>query len=456
MLALWNIAFGTHKLLLIGFTTGLPGVFYGPWWYYMLLPFYILSLGNPQGIAVTMVLVGVAAIICGFFLGKKIGGNFLGISLASLIAVSPVFVGLSSQIWNPYISPLFLVLTLLILHKIYSEEKSRKRYFFVLGFLIALIIDLEIVFGFLLAIGLILSLLLVKNKKLQWKSLISFIIGALIIFSPRIIFELRHHFLMTTAFMKFLISGDSSKRLSLVETFINRINMIFNQFNSTLALDNKFLGVIIILFIAIAIVVLYKKTSKINKQFIKTSLIVLLTFISGLTFFRHDIWPYYLVGLPVFYLLLVCLSINLIAERAKNYIIPGIIIIVLFLINLNPISIVSNLNKPAWVGDASVYKNQLQVVDYVYGQAKGRAFKEQVYTPPVYDYTYQYLFKWYGPNKYHYAPSSSSHLAFFILEPDLQYPFRLTDWLKIREKDGKIIKSEKFKSGIVVQTRINQ
>ena len=38
MLALWDI---THfvDLPFIGPTTGLPGLFYGPWWYWLLSPF---------------------------------------------------------------------------------------------------------------------------------------------------------------------------------------------------------------------------------------------------------------------------------------------------------------------------------------------------------------------------------------------------------------------------------
>ena len=46
MLALWNIAI-VHKIPLIGPIIGgnsasdLPGIFYGPWWYYFLTPFFI-------------------------------------------------------------------------------------------------------------------------------------------------------------------------------------------------------------------------------------------------------------------------------------------------------------------------------------------------------------------------------------------------------------------------------
>jgi hypothetical protein len=47
-----------HKLSLIGSTTRLPGLFYGPWWYYFLIPPFLLSGGNPQGIVLFMGFVG--------------------------------------------------------------------------------------------------------------------------------------------------------------------------------------------------------------------------------------------------------------------------------------------------------------------------------------------------------------------------------------------------------------
>lgn len=454
MLALSNIVHA-HKISLIGFTTGLPGVFYGPWWYIILLPFYVISGGNPQGVAFSMAFLGIVTILLGYFFGKKIGGVFLGLSFAGLVSVSPLMISLSTQIWNPNISPLFIVFTLLALYKIYSEKIPQSRYFFIIGFLLALISDLEIVFGFMLLIGVILSVIVVVNKKISLKAIISFIFGAVVIYSPRIIFEFRHQFLMTKAFIKFLTVGDSSQKMSLIGTFINRVGILFDQFNSAIALENKVLGLVIILFIVLVIAFTYKKTNDISKKFIKTSLMIVLIFLTGLTLFHHDIFDHYLVGLPIIYLLLFCLAVNLIAQKMRNYIVPGLIVVIVFWINLNSISIVNNFSKPIFIGDASVYRNKLVVIDYVYQQAGGKQFKYVVYTRAVYDDVYQYLFKWYGQNKYHYSPSQNAHLAYFILEQDPQYPFDLNDWLRVREKDGKIIKTEQFKSGIIVQTRVH-
>ena len=67
MLALWNIVYD-HKIPLIGATTGLAGVFYGPWWYYFLTPFFVIFRGDPQGIAFLMSVIGVLSIVASYYL----------------------------------------------------------------------------------------------------------------------------------------------------------------------------------------------------------------------------------------------------------------------------------------------------------------------------------------------------------------------------------------------------
>lgn len=454
MLALWNIVH-LYKIPLIGATTGLSGIFYGPWWYYLLTPFFIVFSGNPQGIALVMSLIGILTIILGYALGNKLGGKFLGLTLASIISVSPIMISLSAQIWNPNIAPLFVILILLVLTTLYKQEKKDKsKYYFLLGLLLAFNIDLEIVFGLLLSIGIILSVVVIKRRKISIRNIALLILGWLIIFAPRIFFELRHQFLMTKSFIGFF-SGNGSETITKTPTLLlNRLNILFDQFNSTLALDNKFLGFAVFLFIALCLIFLYRKTSENIRYFITTSLIVVFVFLMGTIFFDHDIWLHYLVGLPVFYILLFGISLYLLGKKI-SIVVPTVIVFAVFAINLNPVVVYQSFTKPLWVGDASVYRNQLAVADYVYNQAKGKKFKYVVYTPPLYDYTYQYLFMWYGPQKYHYLPSKQENLAYFILEPDLQNPARLKDWLKQREQDGKIIKEEKLPSGIIIQTRVN-
>ena len=58
----------------------------------MLAPFFIIFSGNPQGIAFVMALIGIVSIALGFYLGKKIGNNFLATSIALFTAISPALV----------------------------------------------------------------------------------------------------------------------------------------------------------------------------------------------------------------------------------------------------------------------------------------------------------------------------------------------------------------------------
>lgn len=456
MLALWNIVY-LHKIPLIGATTGLTGVFYGPWWYYFLTPFFFISSGDPQGVAFLMAAIGILSIIFGYFLGKRVSGKGLGLFIALIMSTSPYMISLSAQIWNPNIAPLFVIFVLLLLLKLFKKDKKRRaRDFLLLGFLLGFNIDLEIVFGLLFSIAIILSLIFILKKKITIKNILFLALGYLIVFAPRILFDLRHQFLMTKSFFKFFTQGGSQETGgSIVNLVVARSLIIFDQFSQTIAANNKLLALLIVVFITYALKTGYKKAETNIKNFINVSLIVLIVFVLGTVFFSHDIWPHYLVGLPVFYILLFSLSLEVLAKKFKSYLPFMVIAIFLFIINLNPVSVFANFQKPLWIGDASVYRNQLEVIDHIYSEAKGEDFKYVVYTPPVHDYTYQYLFLWYGPKKYKYAPVEKSNLAFFILEPDLEHPERLANWLNNRKEDGKIVKTEKLKSGIVIQTRKN-
>lgn len=449
MLALWNIAYA-HRLLLIG-QEGFPGIFYGPWWHYILTPFFVIFSGNPQGIAFLMASIGIFSIVLGYVFGNRIGGKPLGIILATLISVSQIMVSFSSQIWSVNLISLFTLFSLFILERIYFSEKHKSKYYFLLGIMLALNIDFEIFFGSLFALGIILSIVLTDRRKISIKYLLFFILGCLLIASPKILFDLRHQFLLSKNLIAFIANGNS---LYYMPTFLslvmNRVDVFFSQFNYTLAGGNQLLGI----FILLSFVFFFRNFNIRIKYFTNTSIVVVLVLFSGAILFPHDIWQNYLAVLPVFYILLFAFCLYLVAKNTfSNF--GYVILVIIAIVNISPTRLIQNFVNPLWEGDASVYRNQLEAVDSVYKDANGRSFKYVVYTPPVYDYTYQYLFNWLGENKFKYQPSVQADLAYFILEPDLQVPSRLVDWLKQREGDGKIIKSETLKGGIVIQTRVH-
>jgi len=447
------------KIPLIGQTTGLPGLFYGPWWYYILTVPFILSSGNPAGIVFFMALSGVASVFFGFKLGKNIGGTTLGLILASLLSFSPVMVGLASQIWNPNLIPLFVIIFMYCLHLIFVSLERKKNIgimpLFFLGLMLGIILDSEVVFGSLFLVGAIISIFILVGKKLKLKDYLFAFLGFLLILLPRAIFDLRHKFLMTNTLLYFArnIFPSTHGNNSLFAPS-NSIVSLFNLWLGTLSNGNWLLGIILIFFVIFSIIFYRKKLEKKEKSLLLFSLITIAVFLIGLSFFPGAIWDHYIVGVPVLYIFILSIAF---LKVLQNFKLPVILIfIALLLFYVNPIRIINEWGKPLWEGDASVYRNQLAVADYVYKQANGKDFNYVLYTPPVHDYTYKYLFSWYGKNRYGYAPKiGKASLFFLIMEPDYQYPFRLTDWLKERKNDGKIVKEEVSKGNVTIQTRIH-
>jgi len=443
-----------HDIVLIGQTTGLAGLFYGPWWYYILTIPFIASSGNPQGVAMFMVLIGLSTIFILYFLGNKLQGKYLGLILVILLSFSPYFISLSNQIWNPNISQLIVTLILILLYSIYSKGNLSLKNALFLGLLLGMLLDSELVFGLLVSFGIFLSLIIILKRKILNRKVLFVMLGFLIMISPRIFFELKNNFIMTRT----LSQSDGGSMHSNVtffaaHSFQSAVVTMFGMFSDTFTRGDKIFATFLILFVIAILVWFRKNISSIEKKLILTSLVVIMTFICVLSFYNEAIYGHFFIALPVFYVLLVAIALNILAKKNKylTFLILGIFVV----INVNPTSLIASFGKPIWEGNAAVYRNQIAALDYIYNDAQGRKFNYIVYTPPVHDYTYQYLFQWYGFKEYGYRPEKDAQrLLYIILEPDYENSQRLVDWLVIREGDGKVINEQLVKGGIKVQTRV--
>ena len=159
------------------------------------------------------------------------------------------------------------------------------------------------------------------------------------------------------------------------------------------------------------------------------------------------------IGLPLIFLLILSFGISAVYLHLKKSLVVLVVVVVLFACSINQLKLFNTFQKSDWIGDSSVYRNQTQIIDYIYKEAGGNKFNYLVYTPPIFDYPYQYLFKWYAVKKYGHSPEKSvQKLLFVVLEPDTM-PDRQKAWLDVRKGDGKVVKEKVFDSGIIVQTR---
>lgn len=454
LLALYNIVY-LYDIPLIGPTTGLQGLFYGPWWYYILSIPYLLSGGDPHGIVLFIALSGVGTALLLFLVGKRAGNFLLGFIFLFLASVSHNLVGVQAQIWNPNLAPFVLSCIVFLILKI-DTKKLNIITQFLLGFLLGLSIELEVVYGLLLFLSTIFYLILRKRDLLMKKKAFFLLAGFLFVFIPKIIFEARHNFLMTKNILAILLGSSNPNSTFSFGFRIERIVDFIKLWSDTLAGSNIFIG-IVFLFLSIAIFIYYRKKLNPVKDILIYSVVALLVFFVGFSVVLKDVWEHYLVGVPVFMILIFGISVWLLSEIKKiGKILMCIVFFLIFWFNVNPINFVHGLLLPPFEGDAAVYRNQVAVIDFIYRDANKKPFTYAVYTPPIKDYTYQYLFLWYGKNTYNYIPSKANEELFYlILEPDFQNKQRLDDWLKLREDDGTIISDTVIKGGIRVQKRIH-
>ncbi|MGB9637472.1 MAG: hypothetical protein ACPLY7_01600, partial [Microgenomates group bacterium] len=96
---------------------------------------------------------------------------------------------------------------------------------------------------------------------------------------------------------------------------------------------------------------------------------------------------------------------------------------------------------------------QKRAIDWIYQKAKNRPFNADFYVPPQIYYSYSYLMKWYGKQKYGREPETKQVSELYTLyEPDGEHPQFLKAWLERQDTIGKI--QEEYSWGdITVQKR---
>lgn len=173
-----------HRPTLIGPTTGLPGIFYGPWWYYYLSPIFLISSGDPTKIALSFAVLGTITIVLVYLLVKSLTKNItVALFAAATAANSQPFLTASAQIWSPSLVLTLMIAYVFLLSKIF--KKSQALTLLALGLVCALILDSGAAFGVMLSLSTVLTFLIFRKTFLN-KNLLYFFAGFLIILSPRI------------------------------------------------------------------------------------------------------------------------------------------------------------------------------------------------------------------------------------------------------------------------------
>ena len=350
--------------ILIGPGTSIGSMYLGPLYYYFMAPFLFLSNFSPVGPAIGVALLGIATIYLVFIAGKDWLGEKAGLIAAALFAISPTVIIYSHSSWNPNIMPFFALLSIYSIWRVWKLKQYKWLIITAISF--AFVLQSHYL-GVLIAPVLIIYWYLSKVPKRY--SLIS-ILSFLFLMSPLLIFDIRHDWMNSKAFYKFItVREETLISINPIST-VSKIYPIYEQVNtSLLTAKNEVFGKYISIFIIVLLIFIYIRDRKLftvrySEGASSAYLLItlwLLTATIGLGLYKQEIHDHYFGFLfPASFLLIGFLLSNVFQSKYKMV---GIIIFIfLVLINLGKNPFLKNPNNQMRRAQNVAYK-VLEIVD---------------------------------------------------------------------------------------------
>jgi hypothetical protein len=449
-LVIWDLIHN-GKFFLIGPTTGIAGIFRGPYYYYLITPFYLLGRGNPIYPSVFLSFLTTVAIYVLYKLVKKADSYQSALIAAILSSFSYYLVIASRWLSNP--TPMFLLSVLLILG-MYLVLENKKFGWEIIAFTSGLSLFNFGSSGELFYFPAILIFLIWQWKKRpKNKSLISTGLAFFVTCVPLLIFDVRHGGILRN---NFLTSFVSEKSFTLPTKFLleQRITFYYEVFSKILFHVRGRYEIILMMVLLLSLIIFLKGFFKNN--YIKTVLLLLFSPIVGLCFYQGNdkvLYEYYLTG---YYLIFIFIVSIILGKIWKNIFGKIFVFVFIFVFLINNFSVLKYKLSDKVDREGSIaLKNELQIVNWVFDNAGSEEFNVDVYVPPVIPYAYDYLFKWksYSYKKPNYKEQDRVKLLYTIYEEDSLHPDRLTAWKERQKGIGKIIEEKRI-GGLTVQKRI--
>lgn len=427
-----------NKISLIGPPGGIPGVFYGPYWLW-LNSLVLVFTKDPRFNSLFVILIPYFTIfpLLLWGLGKYIGRwAVILIWMMFMVTYGSAY---STYLWQPYLIPILLTaLALLAANGILKRP-------FLIGVLAAMLVNFHLSFGVvcLLSVTAMFGFFwILKDRSL--KKIALYIAGVLLVFLPFILFEYRHGYNQVRSFLTAFINASVYNSASVGQTGLLKAE-ILQRFVSIPA---NFLQIPPSL-VLLVWVGLLTQIRAIFKSGLGQVFIFLLFIISGLfiVFYtsKNPVWDYYFIGVETLFLLVMGLLIS----RSKILLVAFTVwAFVLFGRHLS--NFVSDpgadfLSVPSLASKTLAAKT-------VYNDADQKPFMVYAYSPSIYTFEYDYLFKWLSQNRDFSYRDSNSRLVYLIIPqtskavfedfihyktPDSQYT---TVWEKKMRDDTTIIK----------------
>jgi hypothetical protein len=360
------------------------GFFLGPYFSYLLVPFFFLTKLHPKALIFFVIFVNILFFWLSFFLLKKIFGKTISILFLSFWTINFSLIHFDIVGWWPVVLPLGIMVTFYFLEKIY--EKNKLSDWIILGLVLGFFANMHFQFVFIILFSLMFLLisLIKKEITLKKKNISLFFISFILMFLPLFLFDLRHQFLNTKAFFNFFfgsekaLNKDLSIWWSVFGNFLKPLIVVGDPFkNQWPTKIFYFLNLFIIFF-------LQKKEKGFKKRFFQSSLILWIFFPLAFIFWGKRPAEYYFIFLyPFIYLIIISFFIKI-----KNL---SVLILALIFIFFSTKDNVFYTFKDNYFG--FYYKEK--VAKIIKEKTKGKKFNISFDVPLGMNHGFNYFFDFY-------------------------------------------------------------
>lgn len=457
----------TFSPKLIGPWTSIPGLFFGPAWYYMLLPGMVLTNGDPVASVITMILIGLLTIVVTY--------RSFGRTTATLLATSSLFYTITTSAWNPFPMVGVSIVLLAVLQHVEKAKKITGVTAALLGFFSALGFHFSTAFAIFYPILIILSLLF-KKIRISSKIVITALIAFIIPFIPQILFEISHNFIEVKGVLAYLQNGDSDP--ASLNKFQNVLHVTWGELQSIilppsyfeLPLINHIIFFSFALLLVFGLVFYFRHPKKQQFPLSKDAALWFTLPLLAFTFLHFNLW--YVLPLAAFTFIVLGTFLD-----QTNALVRRAFLVLCFISAITKVVFYIQTDKDSLLAGTTFLPIKEQAIEYIYEQTEGKPFASYQYMPDIYDYPYQYLyFKSalngeilptefsYKPGETAYIPekaellqkfskmqtSQSPEIIFYIVE-DSDNPNLLESWWS-QQKYGEIVDKQDISDVVTVYT----
>lgn len=391
---------------LIGQLTSAPGIFIGPIFYYLLVPFYMLAQMDPLGGVWLIVILGVLTTLSYYLVFSRIFNRNVGLIGAFLHACSWSLIFFDRRVVPSTPTNLWMVWYFFV---IVMLARGKYHVFPLLGVLIGLIWNIHI--ALLPSLGAVPVALIIARRIPSFRQIFLAVVAFLVISLPLIIFEGRHNFIQTTSLINnFLIPHEGSAgldKLNLVALMLakNVLSLVFAPITLP-QIDHRIIILSLILIIGVSVG---------RKLITVRDFLPLLAWILGVVLFfsfsSSLVSEYYFSNLEVIYLAIFSLILVHLFRMSKFGQILIITLLGLFLFKAGYFFATNNIYQKGYIARKAA-------VEYILTDSRQKQLPcvaVSYITSPGENMGYRYFF-WLS--KLHLAPISQDSPVYTIVVPD--------------------------------------